>query len=213
MNGKGAKINLNARYIKLNPSKITTGWGEFELEEIAMIDANEDLKTWSLDGHELPNSIIESVVAGSEWNVQSYAVKNAYDNVINLSSYWHSIANAADHVYTDEDRSFTITLKEKTNIGGVRLWPRNDATATVNAGNFASMRKVRLMGSDNGTDWYNITETTADLHNTYNANRYMMPVDILIPSTVDSNLKYLKVVGEKVAPMSALLNSSFWMQT
>lgn len=202
MNGKGAKINLNARYIKFEATTVTETWGELEMEEIAMIDANSDLKTWSLDGHEIPNSAIESVVAGSEWNTISYKVSNAYDGMISLSSYWHSFADPSnqypDRVYTDEDRSFVITLKEKTKIGGIRLWPRNDATAEANAKSTATMRKVRLMGSEDGTNWYNITSVTADLHNTYDANGYMMPVDVIIPSFIDADLKYIKVVGEKV---------------
>ena len=199
MNAKGM-INLNARYIRLYATKDVVGWGQVEFEEIAMLDAVTDLNdrpTWSLNGHEIPTSAIESVTPGSQWNTTSYAATHAWNNYLSLTDYWHSMPNDANYD-NDPARTLTIKLKEKTKIGGVRIWPRNDGTYASPDQNTATIRNVVLMGSTDGENYWPLTTATGDINGKWSAVKYCSPLDFVILDNVDNEVNYIKIVGKKV---------------
>ena len=188
---KGGVTNIEAQYIRLEATSFSPGWGEFELEEIAMIKPKADLNTWSLTGYEIPVSTYESVTMGS-----GDVGTKAYDNNLSLNTYWHGDHTIADA--TDAHRTVTIKFKEKTAIGGIRLWPRNDGTKAAPVQNGASMaRYVKFEVSEDGDNWERIS---VDIGNdsVLSANGYAAPVDYIIPPTVSVETTYLRIVGLKI---------------
>ncbi len=162
-------VNAKARYIKVRVDQDNTAWGQFEFEEIVLINKNDALTTTvepELFRDYYDQSSYFAVATmdpnGGDWN----PIVNLFDgrwqpedqpseaNGGNDNNFWHSKTGL-----TPETRGVAITFAEAQKIGGFRIYPRVD-----NKG--GNPRYITVFASTDGTNFDKIIDHAFVMNNT-----------------------------------------------
>lgn len=134
---EGEAVNVEARYIKFRVTAVNAH-GQFDIEEIIMIDADEELDT----------------VTAEEYDPALAEAKRDY---YLQSTYFTATSPSAGA--TAENRTVTVTFTEAQKIGGFRIFPRFD-----NKGGNPKM--VTVLASTDGTTFTEILPSTEITYST-----------------------------------------------
>ncbi|MDO5478547.1 MAG: discoidin domain-containing protein, partial [Clostridia bacterium] len=178
----GAAKNFTAKYIRVYPTKIINGWGEWEVGEVALLNTNAELDTYE-SVKEISDEVegrYDYYRAGKFFSYKSGAgtpvvyngvtytntgdwnpVDRLFDGDLSGTSYYHTAANIpvnndgnAPYVpLPKEIRTITITFNEATQIGGFRVYPRTDNTG-------GNPYRVNVYASNDGEN-YTLVRNTA----------------------------------------------------
>ncbi len=167
---EGNKANITARYIEFTVSAAAvsggSAHGEFQIEEIIMLDADEDLNTITQEEYDpTAAEAARDYYCQKEWFTaqsmdtgDSKPIGNLFDgywqpedhplqaNGGDNGKYWHSNTGL-----TADKRGVVITFNEAQKIGGFRFYPRID-----NPG--GNPRYVTIFASTDGTSFDKILD-------------------------------------------------------
>ncbi|MBQ9859016.1 MAG: discoidin domain-containing protein, partial [Oscillospiraceae bacterium] len=168
----GAAVNVEARYIKFRVTGVNAH-GQFDIEEIIMLDADEELDT--ITAEEYDPALAEAkrdyylqsawftATSPSGYGGDWKPVGNLFDGIWQATTattddgaYWHTSPTAGA---TAENRTVTVTFTEAQKIGGFRIFPRFD-----NKGGNPKM--VTVLASTDGTTFKEILPSTEITYST-----------------------------------------------
>ncbi len=169
---EGEAVNVEARYIKFSVTTVNNH-GQFDIEEIIMLDADEELDT--ITAEEYDPALAEAkrdyylqsawftATSPSGYGGDWKPVGNLFDGIWQATTattddgaYWHTSPTAGA---TAENRTVTVTFTEAQKIGGFRIFPRFD-----NKGGNPKM--VTVLASTDGTTFKEILPSTEITYST-----------------------------------------------